>query len=265
MQRLAFPDARREPCRRISRWRSPPMSSTAASWSRCCWSPGCRLRAGAAPALAAVLPGRGCARPVRGGDAGGVESLCRRTPFAGALRPAGRLRVSAVGGGDGAQDAVVRGPRRYGWRSAGWRSLRRSRGYAYGPDAGRDGGGGLLPCARSRSATDAVRDRRNRRGGSRGAAVVDRSGRVRFAVVVTPRVSAFAARAEPGLPRWAAWPVSAASGTVRPYPPPDNAFRGGGRRRAAWRGGCGPAGRGPQGLRRFRCSFLPPPPWWCPR
>ena len=64
---------------------------------------------GAARLAAMVVPEAGCRRSVRGGDDRHLESVCRRATSAGALEPAGRLRLPAVGGdGDAAAASVER-------------------------------------------------------------------------------------------------------------------------------------------------------------
>ncbi len=69
-------------------------------------------------------------------------------------------------------------------------------------------------------AATAVRGGGRWRGGTRGAAVVDRRDRVRVVVVVTGRRrhGLRCARRTGPRARWAAWPASAESGTARPYP-----------------------------------------------
>ena len=58
---------------------------------------------GAARLAAAAAARGGCGRPVCRRHDRGLESLCRRTAFAGPLESAGRLRLPAVGGdGDAA-------------------------------------------------------------------------------------------------------------------------------------------------------------------
>ena len=63
---------------------------------------------GAARLAAAVLPDAGVAGQCRGRHDRDLESLCRRTTVAGALEPAGRLRLPALGGGGGAATAHAR-------------------------------------------------------------------------------------------------------------------------------------------------------------
>ncbi len=136
------------------------------------------------------------------------------------------------------------------------------------PDAGRDGGAGLRrwrqdPAGRARCARSpgSVRRLLAALPWLTAAAV---SGSLSSSQA--DGVPAFAARAEPGL------------GTLgQPGQPgrhlerrgrtclPDNAFRGGGDRRAAGRGGGGPADVRFARRPRFRCSSLPPSLWWCRR
>ena len=153
---------------------------------------------GAARLADVVLPDAGSARPVRRRDARDLESLCRRTAAAGALEPAGRLRLPAVGGGGGAAAArAATGD----WWPAG--VLDRAGGAdADGADARGGRRAGVLRRAGRRAGPDgACAAVSPRRGGARRAAVAGRArwspGRCRRRR--RPGCPQFAARAEPGL------------------------------------------------------------------
>ena len=183
-------------------------------------------------------------RSVRGGDDHRLESVCRRTTSAGALEPAGGLRLFAVGGGGDAAVADIRAAGRSDVCAlVFWIAL-----------------AGLTPTGLMLAATVAVALRfrvgfrpaavvvhggRPRCRGAGGAALAGRGGGFRFVVVLhRPKVCAHSPYApSPASAHWAAWPASVESGMLMLYQPRAQHFSWSSRRlccSARWLSDCPP-------------------------
>ena len=138
---------------------------------------------GAARLVAVGAARIGGGRSVRGGHGRDLESLCRGTPFAGALEPDRRLRLPAVGGSDPPAAADIGGGvMGRGVRAAVLDGARRAD--ADRADAGGDGGADVCFRTGRRAVTVVVRVGESDRGGVGGAAVADGGDGGRFVVVI---------------------------------------------------------------------------------